>query len=207
MINLIAAVSKNGVIGLQGGLPWNLPEDMKYFKEKTTHQIVIMGRKTFESLPKVLPNRLNVIISRNPDYEVPVGCMVFTSLEEALDTLKVQKTKEIFIIGGEQIFQEALDGDFVDTLYLTHINYETQGDTYLPVIKEGRFKEVYNIPAKSEDFYFAAYEKPETTANLRAKAERIGHYSMALYLKKRNYLLEHTHFIIFGESKWRFAIS
>ena len=94
MISIIAAVSKNGVIGVDNKLPWNLPEDLKRFKELTTNNVVIMGRKTYESIGKPLPNRINIVITRNEDFSVP-GVLTAKSLQNGL--LKAGGKKDIFI--------------------------------------------------------------------------------------------------------------
>lgn len=132
MVSIIVAKSKNNVIGNNNKLPWNISEDMKRFKELTTGNVVIMGRKTYESLPeqfRPLPNRLNIVITRNPDYK-PNGVMVYDDLQKAI--LKAGTNKEIFIIGGGEIYKEGLK--FADRLYITEVDGEFEGDTYFPEI-------------------------------------------------------------------------
>ena len=139
IISLIVAMSFNGVIGDKGRIPWVCKEDMAFFKEKTTGHPVIMGRKTYESLPlkvRPLPGRFNVVLSRNQElygmYEGnPDGPLVVASLQEAVDYVDEMST-EIFIIGGEQVYKEALDMDIVDRIYMNVLNNRVEGDTVFP---------------------------------------------------------------------------
>src|SRR5258706_13667816 len=110
-ISLIAAVSENNVIGKDNQLPWYLPADMKYFREKTMGHCVITGRKNYDSIPekfRPLPGRTNIIISRNPDLKIP-GAIVVHSLQEAIQFVSQKKETECFIIGGREIFKQALE--------------------------------------------------------------------------------------------------
>lgn len=127
--SLISAMSINGVIGNDGTLPWHFPSDLKYFKEKTLGKPVIMGRKTFEAegMPKPLPKRRNIIVTRNQNYNTPYKVEVVHSLDQAINLCNEE---EIFIIGGAQLYKEAID--IVDKLYITFINEEYEGDTFFP---------------------------------------------------------------------------
>jgi len=129
MISIIVAVSKNGVIGVDNKLPWNLPEDLKRFKELTTGNVVIMGRKTYESIGKPLPNRINIVVTRDKNFFVP-GVLSANSLDSAL--LKAGGNKDIFIIGGGEIYKQSMG--FVDKLYITEVDMEVEGDTTFPTI-------------------------------------------------------------------------
>jgi len=134
MIAIIVAKSKNNVIGSNGSIPWNVPKDLKYFKELTEGNTVIMGRKTYESLPKdnkPLPNRINIVITRDSNFTAN-GCIVVSSIEEAI--LKVDNRKDTFIIGGGEIYKQAIN--FVDKIYITEINGEFEGDTYFPELSD-----------------------------------------------------------------------
>jgi dihydrofolate reductase len=126
-VSLIAAVSKNGVIGREGRLPWNLPEDLKYFKEKTYGAPVIMGRKTYESIGRLLPGRKNIILSRRNDLIVP-GAWLAQDLEAAL--LLTAGASEVFVIGGAEIYALALSS--ADRLYITEVDVEIEGDAVFP---------------------------------------------------------------------------
>jgi dihydrofolate reductase len=131
MVSLIAAVSKNGVIGVDNKLPWYIPQDLKRFKELTTNNVVIMGRKTYESIGKPLPNRLNIVVSRNKDLEID-GCLVVDSISKAIK--KAGSDKEIFIIGGGEIYRKSIK--FADEIYLTRIDTIHEGDTTFPELSE-----------------------------------------------------------------------
>lgn len=127
MISLIVAHDKNYVIGLNNDMPWHLPGDLAYFKRVTMGKPIIMGRNTFESIGRALPGRRNIVISRNADYQAS-GAEVVHSLEEAIALVSDQP--EIMIIGGQQIFTQALP--IADRLYITKIDHEFEGDTFFP---------------------------------------------------------------------------
>ncbi|MGI6704981.1 MAG: dihydrofolate reductase [Clostridia bacterium] len=132
MISFIAAVAKNKVIGRDNGLPWHLPSDLRYFREitMTGSRTMIMGRKTFESLPKVLPGRKHVILTRNMNFRVDdENVEVIHSVDEILPYAEVQE--EVFIIGGGQVFQILLP--LAQRMYITEIYEEFDGDTYFPI--------------------------------------------------------------------------
>lgn len=122
MLNLIVAASENNVIGKDGDLPWSLPDDLQYFKKVTNGHPIIMGRKCYESIGRPLPGRQNIIISRQSEYAIE-GCDIAGSLEEALGTAE---GKEVFVIGGGQIYEQALP--HVDRIYLTRVHTEIDGD-------------------------------------------------------------------------------
>lgn len=130
-LSIIVATAEKGVIGKDNQLIWHLPEDLKMFRRLTTGHVIIMGRKTFESIGKPLPNRTSIIISRNTDYLVE-GCIVVSSLEEAIEKAKEIETEEAFIIGGAQIYALALD--MADTVYLTQVHHNFEGDAFFPVL-------------------------------------------------------------------------
>lgn len=131
IITLVAAIGKNRELGAHGHLPWRIPEDLKHFKEKTLGKPVIMGRKTFESLgiKKPLPNRTNIVITRQKDYVAP-GAVVVSSLDEAISAAEKENPAEIAIIGGGEIFKEAIYR--ADKLYLTVIDASFEADVYFP---------------------------------------------------------------------------
>jgi dihydrofolate reductase len=116
------------VIGLNGGMPWRLRQDLQRFKRLTTGHPIIMGRKTYQSIGKALPNRTNIVLSRDASFDAP-GCLVHTSLKSALDQT-YQGDEEIFIIGGEAIYRDAMDQ--ADRLYVTFVDYTAEGDTFFP---------------------------------------------------------------------------
>lgn len=137
IISLIAAVGKNKVIGVDNRLPWKLSADLKRFKTITSGKPVVMGRKTFESIGKPLPNRTNIIVTRDKNYKAN-GCVVVHSAEEALRVSR--GSEEIMIIGGEQIFKEFLP--LANKLYLTIIDKDFEGDAYFPEYNKNDWKEI-----------------------------------------------------------------
>ena len=139
ILSHIVAASENGVIGVEGGLPWDIPEDMKFFKDKTSGHAIIMGRKTYESVGHPLPNRLNVVITRQKDY-VAKNAVVVATIDEAIEVCKKQTDKwgdEVFIIGGGQIYKQSID--IADRIYLTRIYKTFEGDAKYPDINEDQF--------------------------------------------------------------------
>jgi dihydrofolate reductase len=161
-VSIIAAVSENGAIGKDNKLLWKLSSDMKLFKTLTTGHHVIMGRKTFDSMNgRPLPNRTNVIISRNLDYDVEGGETAI-SLAEALSLANQNGDEEAFIIGGGEIYK--LGMYVANTLYISHVHKNIEGDTYFPAIDvdiwELKSKESYLKDEKNEcNFDFCVYER------------------------------------------------
>lgn len=130
MIKLIVATDNKGGIGKDNQLLWHLPNDLKRFKFITNNHVVIMGRKTFESIGKVLPNRTNVVITRNKDLVLD-GCVMCSSLEEAIEKYA---NEDVFVIGGGEIYKQALA--HADVVYLTKVDVELEADTFFPEISE-----------------------------------------------------------------------
>ncbi|MBP6620124.1 MAG: dihydrofolate reductase [Leadbetterella sp.] len=127
-ISIIVAVAENGVIGNDNQLLWRLSEDLKLFKKRTSHHAVIMGRKTYDSIGKPLPNRLNIVISRSKDLKIE-GCTVANSLQDAIEIAKNESDKEeVFIIGGEKIYN--LAENLATKLYLTKVDASLDGDAF-----------------------------------------------------------------------------
>jgi dihydrofolate reductase len=126
---LIVAASDNGVIGINNTLPWHLPADLAHFKQHTMGKPIIMGRKTFESLPKLLPGRQHIVISRNEHISLPEGVLAFQALNEAFDYLEKEKQETCFLIGGAGLFKEG--AQFADLLYLTRVHAQIEGDVFL----------------------------------------------------------------------------
>jgi len=154
--SLIVAVAKNNCIGIKNKLPWNIPEDLEYFKKKTLNKTVLMGDVTLESiigyLGKPLPNRKTVAITRNKDYTPPAGVRVFYSLDEAWEKLKEE---DVFVCGGASIYAQTLNR--VDVLYITHVNKEVDGDVFFPEIDKNIWKETWR--EDHDGFSFVKYEK------------------------------------------------
>ena len=139
--SIMVARSENRVIGKDNDLVWHMPADLKYFKETTTGHFVTMGRKTFEAVNKPLPGRTNIIITRQTDY-FRENCLVVHSVEEALAIGKENGQEEMFVLGGSQIYELALEQDLADRIYLTEIKAEFEGDSYFPEIDAAKWREV-----------------------------------------------------------------
>ncbi len=136
-ISIIAALSENRALGKNGKLLWHIPQDMKRFKQLTIGHPVIMGRKTYESIGKPLPGRSNIVVTQNSSF-TPPGCKIAHSLQEAINIASQQNTEEIFIIGGGNIYQQAIK--LADKLYLTLVKGNFEADTFFPDYQE--FKKI-----------------------------------------------------------------
>ncbi|WP_225422996.1 dihydrofolate reductase [Companilactobacillus jidongensis] len=137
IISFVWAEDQNHVIGKNGTLPWSMPNDLKHFRDVTAHHTIVMGRKTYESFPNgPLPNRLNIVISRNSDYQVPESVVVLTDKNRLSDY--VQDDEEVMVIGGASIFE--MFKDEVDRLYLTRIDHEFDGDVKMIDLDYNKFK-------------------------------------------------------------------
>ena len=137
LISLIVAMAEQRVIGRGNAMPWHLPADLRHFKTVTMGKPVVMGRRTFESIGRPLPGRRNLVISRNPEWQA-AGVDVAPSLEAAL--AMVADCDEVMIIGGGQLYQEALPR--ADRLYLTHIDLAVEGDTRFPAFDDGQWQRI-----------------------------------------------------------------
>lgn len=164
MISLIAAIGKNNELGKNNALVWSMPTDLKYFREKTSGHPVIMGRKTFEAIGRPMPNRRNIIITRDENYKKE-GIEVVNSLEKALGTARttLAEKEEIFIIGGEEIFKQSMS--IANRMYITHIDAEDRAaDTFFPEIIPIVWNEISHEEHKADkenpyDYTFSIYEK------------------------------------------------
>lgn len=142
IISIIVAIGKNQVIGKNNQLIWHLPKDMKFFMDTTMDTVVIMGRKNYESIPKKyrpLKNRKNVIITRNKSYKAE-GCIVVNSIGESLEVLNNIENKEVFVIGGGEIYKKFLEKGLIDRMYITHIDEYFDGDTFFPEVNYESWK-------------------------------------------------------------------
>ncbi len=154
-LSLIAGISKNNCIGKNGQLPWDIPEDLKHFREVTAGKTVLMGRKTWESLPekfRPLPKRTNIIITRQTDYPVPAGVKVYATIDEATSA---HPSEEIMVIGGAEIYRQTID--IADTLYMTHIDQTVDGDAFFPTINLTIWKETAR--EDHDGYSFVTYQK------------------------------------------------
>jgi dihydrofolate reductase len=164
MISLIVAAANNNVIGKDNSLIWHLPNDMKFFKEKTTGHCIITGRKNYESIPekfRPLPNRTNIVITRQQDYTAP-RAIVVSSIEDAIDKANATNDEEIFIIGGAEIYKQTIA--IADKIYLTQIHHSFEGDAFFPTIDTNIFIETSRIKGITDekniyDHDFIVYEK------------------------------------------------
>lgn len=155
MVTLIAAVAANRTIGKDGQLVWRNKEDMAHFKELTTGKVVIMGRKTWESIPpkfRPLPDRINVVVTRNPDYVLPEGVVSASSIEDALYRYRLN---DVMVIGGSEIYAAAIGK--ADCLELTELVAELDGDTFFPEVDKTTWKETVRI--EKEGFAFVTYRR------------------------------------------------
>lgn len=147
MISLIVAMDQNRVIGNNNKLPWHLPADLQYFKKVTMGHPIVMGRKTFESIGRVLPGRENVIVTRNQDFKAE-GCVVLYDIAE-IKTFADNRDEEVFVIGGAEIFKEILPS--ADRLYITEIHESFEGDTFFPVIDENEWDKISSNPGSIDE--------------------------------------------------------
>ncbi|MCC8081055.1 MAG: dihydrofolate reductase [Lachnospiraceae bacterium] len=161
-MNLIAAVDRNWAIGLNNKLLVQIPADMKFFRETTTGNVVVMGRKTLESFPngRPLPNRVNIVLTQDPSYRVKDAVIVH-SLDELHEELRNYPSEDIYVIGGESIYRQLVDE--CDVAHITKINYTYEADAWFPNLDE---KPEWQITADSEEqtyfdleYYFYKYEK------------------------------------------------
>ena len=147
-ISLIVAMARNRVIGRGGTMPWHLPADLQRFKQLTMDKPIIMGRKTFEALGRILPGRRHIVISRKQDYQAP-GAEVVKDFDAALAVAQKATSGDVFVIGGSEIFREALPR--TDRLYMTLIDADIEGDTWFPTLKASDWQEVERATRAPDD--------------------------------------------------------
>ena len=156
-LSLIAAIARNRVIGLDNALPWHLPEDLKRFRALTTGHHIIMGRKTYESLNRLLPQRTTVIVTRNADYSVP-GAIIANSLRQAIASSA--DDDEIFLIGGGELYRDGLQ--LAHTMYITEIDATFDGDAFFPEFDATQWRETArenHISAQGLPFAYVTYTR------------------------------------------------
>lgn len=156
-LSIIVAIAKNRVIGINNTLPWHLPEDLKRFRALTMGHHIIMGRKTYESLGRLLPGRTTVIVTRNRDYQVE-GALVANSLQDAIALSK--DDDEIFLIGGAELYQAGLN--LADKLYVTEIDLDVAGDAHFPQISLQQWHETAreaHVSEKGLQFSYVTYQR------------------------------------------------
>lgn len=162
---IIVAMANNRTIGKENRLPWHLSEDLKYFKQTTLGKPILMGRKTYESIGKPLPGRLNIVLTRDVKWQAE-GVVVATSLEEAFSLAEAQaKTdaqREFMVIGGDQLYASCLP--MMDRLYITKVHANVEGDAWFPEVNWNQWKEVSKVDFKAEganpyDYSFVVYDR------------------------------------------------
>jgi dihydrofolate reductase len=160
VVSIVVALAGNGVIGRDGGLPWHLPTDMKRFRELTSERAVVMGRRTFESIPdryRPLPNRRNLVLSSNRDWRAP-GAEVFGDLASAVQACD----GDCFVIGGEQTYREALA--LAERVYATEVEGAIEGDVFFPALAEGEWRCIEQsdrVVENDHGFTFCVYERAQ----------------------------------------------
>ncbi|GGZ26333.1 dihydrofolate reductase [Echinicola pacifica] len=159
---MIVAKATNNVIGRNNQLIWKLSADLQHFKRHTTGHLILMGRKTYESMGKPLPNRTSVVITRNPNYSLPDGHYVVHSLEEAITLAEKLQQEKVYIIGGAEIYKLALP--IADELLITEVNCQPEGDAFFPEFKEENWRklteEVHHKDEKNQfDYTFVHYQR------------------------------------------------
>ncbi|MDG9885971.1 dihydrofolate reductase [Pseudomonas sp. GD04058] len=165
-LSLIVALAENRVIGLDNRMPWHLPGDFKYFKATTLGKPIIMGRKTWDSLGRPLPGRLNLVVSRQPGLQLE-GAEVFASLEDAIvradQWAREQGVDELMLIGGAQLYAQGLEKGLVDRLYLTRVEINPEGDAWFPEVDERVWKKVSSHQGPVEEgkpaYHFEVWEQ------------------------------------------------
>ena len=167
VVALIAAVASNGVIGNNNDLPWHIPEDLQYFKDKTLNKPIIMGRRTFDSVGKPLPRRLNLVVSRDTGLAID-GATVVPTLQQALELARSECLRngqeEIMVVGGQQLYELAIP--LADRLYITEIELAPAGDTFFPAIDKNIWREtscVFPKQASNINYFFKVYERNTET--------------------------------------------
>ncbi|MBI4809690.1 MAG: dihydrofolate reductase [Nitrosomonadales bacterium] len=158
-LSIIVAMAKNRTIGVNNALPWRCPEDLKHFKTLTMGHHMIMGRKTFDSIGKPLPGRTTVVVTRNNDLEIE-GCVISHSLKEAVYTCAGDE--EIFIVGGAELYRQAIT--LVDTLYITEIQQDVEGDAHFPEYDKSAWRETSREVRTQEspqplEYHFVTYQR------------------------------------------------
>ena len=164
-LSLIAAVAENGVIGRDNSMPWHLPGDFRYFKATTLGKPIIMGRKTWDSLGRPLPGRLNLVVSRQPGLQL-AGAEVFDSLEAAVaradQWAREQGVEELMLIGGAQLYTQALTDGLVSRLYLTRVELAPEGDAWFPAFDRHAWRLTSSDPQTEADkptYHFEVWDK------------------------------------------------
>ncbi len=161
ILSHIVAASDNNAIGVKNDLPWSIPEDLKFFKEKTLNSVIIMGRKTYESIGRPLPKRTTIVISKTSKMgDYPEGVLMASSIPEAIklaNTVAESKAiEEVFIVGGGEIYKQSLN--LVDKVYLTKVHTNVEADAYYPTLSDKEFKIIDQRPSEDDKYKYTFYE-------------------------------------------------
>jgi dihydrofolate reductase len=154
-VTIVAAVARNGVIGVDGGLPWHLPDDLRRFKELTMRHVLVMGRRTYESIGHPLPGRTTVVVTRQDDWSAGADEVVRARDVPGALALASEIDDEVFVVGGAEVFAEALP--LADRLELTHVDREPEGDTVFPDVDWSEWREIRREPG--EGLAYVTYER------------------------------------------------
>lgn len=168
-VSLIVAMDNERGIGKNNDLMWHLPADMKFFKETTTGHIIVTGRKNYDSIPerfRPLPNRENAVLTRNADYEAP-GALIFPSLEACLEHYRNETERTVFIIGGGQIYKEAMASTILDEMYITHVNHTYGADTFFPELDESKWNVETVFGQEADEKHAVGFEVKKYVRNDR----------------------------------------
>jgi len=160
VVSLIVAMDEDQGIGKHNDLMWHLPDDMKFFKDTTKNEVVVMGRKNYDSIPdkyRPLPNRENAILSRSDRFAAAKGCKVFTSLKDCLIYYWKETDRKVFIIGGGEIYKLALDYNCVDEMYITHVHKKYDADTFFPDFELKRWNVEVIMEHEADEKHEAAF--------------------------------------------------
>jgi dihydrofolate reductase len=156
IISFIVAVAEDNAMGRNNELPWRLPEDLKFFKRTTLGKPVLMGRKTFDSLGKPLPGRLNIVLSGTKDLQLPEGVLLYNDVQEAVDRMQQENADEGFIIGGAKVFE--LTMSMADRMYITRVHTTVpDADTFFPEIDHTHWKLVWEEKHTADDKHASDY--------------------------------------------------
>lgn len=158
-IALIVAMDSERGIGKNNDLMWHLPKDMQFFKDTTQGQIVVMGRKNYDSIPekyRPLPNRLNVVLTRNNEFNAP-DCLVFHSLEDCMSYFKDENERTLFIIGGGEIYRMAIESNIVNEMYITHVHHSYDAETFFPEFDAAQWKSSLLFQQEIDEKHEAAF--------------------------------------------------
>ena len=153
-INLVVALDRLGTIGREGALPWRLPADLRRFRDITTGHPIIMGRRTHESIGRPLPDRLNIVLTTDPDFHAP-GCVVVPSLEAAFGMCS--EVDEVMVVGGARVYAAALP--LTSRLFLTEVERDVEADTFFPAWERADWREVSRTPAQTPHVFFVNLER------------------------------------------------